>query len=191
MAITRLNSGSSFTSLIKSDSFLAANAPFIPGAYESIQTITLSSNTQTVTFSSIPSTYKHLQLRTLTQQESNSTIQLNSDTSAGNYNTHYLEAYNSGISNGVINYSGIFTYGGVSATTSIFSGGIIDILDYASPNKFTTTRSIVGQNRNGTGILNYCSGVWLNTAAVTSVSSYVVGGDFKAGSRFALYGIKG
>lgn len=191
MAVTKL-SNSTFTGLNKYDSFLAGNPGYLgPGAYESIATITLGSNTQTVTFSSIPSTYKHLQLRTLTQQQSNSTIRLNNDANNGSYNTHYVEAYNNGVSNGVINYTGIFVYGGLTAYTSTFGAGIIDILDYNSPNKFTTTRSITGQINPVNGILNYDSGVWLNTAAVTSVASSCVGSDFLAGSTFALYGIKG
>ena len=45
-------------------SFLAGNAAFVPGAYESIASTTVGSGgVSTITFSSIPDTYKHLQIR--------------------------------------------------------------------------------------------------------------------------------
>ena len=64
------------------------------GSYESIATFTLGSST-TVTFSSIPSTYKHLQIRYLARSARTGAatddlaIRLNSDSGA-NYARHRL-----------------------------------------------------------------------------------------------------
>ena len=44
-------------------SFLAGNAGYVPPSYESIQTTTLSSSQSTISFTSIPATFKHLQIR--------------------------------------------------------------------------------------------------------------------------------
>jgi len=51
------------------DSLLAGNAAFNPSSFESIATATGSGQTS-VTFSSIPSTYKHLQIRIIARDNS-------------------------------------------------------------------------------------------------------------------------
>jgi hypothetical protein len=40
----------------------------VTNSYESIQTVTVSTATPSITFSSIPATYKHLQIRGLEEQ---------------------------------------------------------------------------------------------------------------------------
>jgi hypothetical protein len=74
---------------------------------------------------------------------------------------------------------------------------IADIYDYTSTNKHKTTRSLFGQDANGSGILEMNSSVWLSTAAITriDVRCNLSGGDtatskFNAGSTVSLYGIK-
>ena len=66
MGIYKLSTAGSFaTSRTLYKSALAGNAVFVPnyavGAYDSIATVTVSTATPTITFSSIPSTYTHRQ----------------------------------------------------------------------------------------------------------------------------------
>jgi hypothetical protein len=78
-----------------------------------------------------------------------------------------------------------------TTTANIFSAGIVDFLDYTSSSKNTTLR-ILGGRAEGTGQIALHSGLWLNTAALTSFK--VNSGSttqFITGSRFSLYGIRG
>ncbi len=78
-----------------------------------------------------------------------------------------------------------------NATANIFGAGIIDILDYKNTNKSTTTRSLTGIDRNGSGNTRIDSGNWRNNNAITSIQ--LINGsstNFVANSSFILYGIK-
>jgi len=69
------------------------------GAYESIATTTVGSGgASTITFSSIPSTYTHLQIRSINRNTrglsgmvATLAMSFNSDVTAGNYYRHRLE----------------------------------------------------------------------------------------------------
>lgn len=165
-----------------------------PGSFESIATSTVSSNTTTVTFSSIPSTYQHLQVRAITR--GNATLgggaslimYLNNDT-GNNYSNHNMYGTGSAV--------GAWGYGTTYPAVGLVEGGtynvglsIVDILDYANTNKNTTFRSLWGSDVNGGGYVGAISGAWYNTAAVSTITfSYT--NNFYANTSFALYGIKG
>jgi hypothetical protein len=169
------------------------------GAFESIATTTLSTATATVTFSSIPQTYKHLQVRYLarTDRANNEDIvqiRFNTDTGA-NYSRHYLFGDGASLgSGGVANETRILTDGctGASATSGIFGVGIVDVIDYADVNKYKTLRGLTAYDRNGGGLIVVNSGSWRSTVAINTitVTSYYAS-NFVQYSSFALYGIKG
>jgi hypothetical protein len=176
------------------------NYPRITNSYESIATVLVGSGGSSfVEFTSIPSTYKHLQVRMLTRGSISATgtnvnVQFNSDT-GNNYITHWLDGdgstalgENSGTSTPLI-YLG---YGaGANASADVFGSSVWDILDYASTNKTTTCRSLCGFDNNGSGFAALISGLWTSTAAVTSLKISPNSGTFSQHSSFALYGIKG
>jgi hypothetical protein len=171
-------------------SFGAAAEP----AFESIATVTPSA-ANTITFSSIPSTYKHLQVRFLVNQTDNAAmrLQFNGDSSTSSYTEHQLDANGSSVSAGG-NGSGVVSGIAVATandTTSIFTVGIIDIIDYASTTKNKTARIFAGRDRNGSGNINLRSGLYLSTSAVSSLTLFVSGANYTSGSVFSLYGIKG
>lgn len=167
-------------------------SPFAGGistSFESITTYTVGSGGQAnITFSSIPQTYKHLQVRFFTKSSGgyyNPTIQLNGDTSA-NYVWHYLDT------NGVN-----VTSGYTASTTSMFLGvvtpdyfatAIVDILDYTSTAKFKTIRTMMGTGTATAGYDDLFSGTWISTSAVTSIQFNSSNTQY---SHYALYGIKG
>jgi hypothetical protein len=160
-------------------------------SYESIATVTLTSTASTVTFSSIPQTYTHLQLRVLSAQGNvvqAARLWANSDTITTNYWTHYLAG------NGSIKYSTASNENYAlwdSGTTSGFYATVIDILDYTNTNKKKTIRSLQGYDLNGSGAVGLLSMLWNNTAAITSLQFADNGSAFQSGGSYALYGIKG
>ena len=52
-------------------------------------------------------------------------------------------------------------------------------------------RSLGGYDANGSGNVGLFSGVWMNTAAITSISLLSDSGNQEQYTQFALYGIKG
>lgn len=167
----------------------------VPGDYESIATaIVGSGGAPSVTFNTIPSTYKHLQIRAIAKAVNNDQgyfLQINGDTAA-NYNTHYMFGTGSGTPTSASNN----TWGGIDVavtSSSNFSGMVIDILDYSDINKNKTVRTLSGNDNNGSGYIFFSSGLWRNTAAITSLTirELLGGGNITEYSSFALYGIKG
>ncbi len=175
-------------------SFAAAGIP----AFESIATVSLSSTSGTVSFTSIPNTYEHLQLRMLTRETSSLytndaslIFNFNSD-AAGNYARHQIRANGTTITAFALTSTtnpafGSHPGGGVSA--SIFGATVVDILDYKNTNKYKTIRSLSGSDSNGAGGIGLFSDVWMNTAAITSIQ-VIPDFSFTANSHFALYGIR-
>lgn len=175
--------------------------------FESIATVTVGAGgSSTISFSSIPSTYKHLQIRGLCQSNRGTyaiddlKLNINSDTGA-NYTYHALvgsgsAASASGSSAG-LSYWYIDSSSTATAAGSIFGAIVLDILDYANTSKNKTMRMLQGYDLNGTIASNYGtiklqSSVWLSTSAITSISlAPIAGTAFNQNSHFALYGIKG
>jgi len=152
-----------------------------------------SAGASTISFSSIPSTYKNLQVRISCSVSTNSDMWLtfNGDSTTSNYASHILW------SNGASTFSSAFgtaygSYVGFSGSTTSFTGGVTDILDYGSTSKNKTVRTLTGTDTNGAGQIYLASGLWMNTStAVTSISIAPISGTFNQYSSFALYGIKG
>ena len=167
------------------------------GDFDSIATATVGSGgSADITFSSIPSTYTHLQIRMLagtnraTNTGDNFRIQLNSDT-ASNYRAHYLSEFS-----GDQGAAAFMEFGRLANAnnSNIFGAGVIDLLDYKDTNKFKTLRALVGYDINGdptTSNLYFNSGLWRSTSAVTTIKLYPAYGTlWKQDTHIALYGIK-
>ena len=178
---------------------ILASAGAVRNSYESIATANASGSSNTISFTAIPATYKHLQIRFITRStrsatSSNIFIGFNSDTTTGNYYGHMLEGNGSAVSAAAkigTSTSFMSATSAASNTSGIFSGGVIDILDYANTNKYKTSRGLSGYDANGSGLLYLASGLWMNTAAITSIEITDALGNFATNSTFALYGIKG
>ncbi len=147
-----------------------------------------------ITFSSIPQTYQHLQLRIMGKLSSNQQgvwVRFNDD-AAANYSCHFL--YGTGAS--AIAASRL-SDGGIDSilpwnNTDWFSG-IIDIVDYTNTSKHKVTRSLSGSDANGGGLVALTSGSWRNTSSVTKIhlSDQLTGGTFQQHSVASLYGVVG
>jgi len=185
----------------------AAAAPGpTPGAaaYDLLETEILTGTTASVTFSSLNSTYgadyQHLQIRYVIRNDnsnpySESSLQFNSEGSP-NYARHAIIGNGSSITvGGVANDGPIMLYtgsAGNTATANSFGAGVVDILDAFETTKYKTIRNLAGRIvGGGEDRVALSSGVWKNTAAVTTLTlDQVIGSNFLTGSRFSLYGLK-
>lgn len=164
-------------------------------SFESIATIT-PSGVSTITFSSIPSTFQHLQVRAIAKRDTvttggSSNLRFNGDTGS-NYTRHFLRGSGSAASaGGSTSQTSIecFEHTGNDPVNSIMGVLILDVLDYASTSKYKTVRTISGNDNNGSGNIYLTSGLWLSTSAVTSLTLFTTANYLN--STFALYGIKG
>ena len=164
----------------------------MPRTYEPIATRTLNTDTSTITFSSIPSTYTDLVLFVNAYS-----------TSTGNDNIGLVINGDSGT-----NYSWTRMYGvsGVSGTTRTASANqigqgtfgtgstkyspvIYNIMNYSNA---TTFKTVLGRANEPVGQVTTLVGLWRSTAAITSLTLnlYASGANYGAGSTFTLYGIK-
>lgn len=190
--------------------------PWSPeGGYDALATATVSSGgVSSVTFSGIPTGYKHLQLR-ITGQSNRATYGIDQlrvqvgngsiDSGSTSYAWHYIRAENTSVSalgyaSGAGDNASWQLNGAIGTTTgSNFGTIIIDIPDYASNSKYKTMRSISGSEHNTSiggvyGRVSLGSCLWLGSAAlnpITAINLFPENGTlFTQYSSFALYGVK-
>ena len=172
------------------------------GSFESIATVTVSTATPTISFTSIPATYTHLQLRGITRDARsvnvnniNMRVGNGSIDSGSNYAMHTFDgdgATDTGAGAANQNAMGFWIEAGGSSTANAFGGFVVDILDYKNTNKYKTARVLGGVDLNGSGNVHLISGLWMSTSAVTNIEFFNNGNfNFVPYSTFALYGIKG
>ena len=178
------------------------------GSFESIATSSIGSDgTGTITFDSVPATFKHLQLRLIARTNRATVpgdylkIKFNDDASS-NYIQHSLSTSLADTpirsdSDGV----GTFIYGyHITSVSPYFSSSMYEILEYRSTNKTKVIRGYTGQDSNANFVNGYnasgvgfISALWNNSSdPITKITIQpVVGTVFVQYSHFALYGIKG
>jgi len=164
--------------------------------FDSIATATGTGSSGVITFTSIPSTYRHLHIRGFTKSTgggSNWKVQFNSDTGS-NYSNHYLESNGSAVVAGAeLTQTGMNFYATTATSTaaSVYGAVIMDILDYTSTNKNKTVRTLNGTDTNGGGNNDFDSGLWYATpAAVSTITITLNSGSFDTNSKISLYGVK-
>lgn len=184
-----------------------AASPYAAVSYESIATASGGGNGSTITFSSIPQTYKHLEIRYFARSAAGANrpslgIQYNGDSAS-----NYPFALMSGNSAGTLSYSydvagtgyGAGLAGPITSaqnTATYYGVGIIHFMDYTNT---TTRKQQMSYGTHGDLSDQYLDLRWsmrLNSnGAITSLYlfTYNAGGagGFTTDSKFALYGIKG
>lgn len=167
--------------------------------FELISTQILASATGTVTFASIPQTYKHLQLRASSRSTSPSysidSIKILFNGTASGYARHQMYTTGGSVQYAYDSTSTYWIGGDMTGNASaaqVFAPTIIDILDYTNTSKYKVSRSMTGSQNTSSSTSNggFVSGLWQSTAAITqiSISSF---STIDSLSRFSLYGIRG
>ena len=161
--------------------------------YTPLATVTLGSSASSVTFSSIPATYRDLILITnevhaTSSNQGSTLIRFNGDTGA-NYTMVYMAGnFNNGAQSGT---------GG--AATSLWTGrfnnvvgnsGIAHIMDYSATDKHKTVISRGNAAQDiGLPVIAFANR-WANTAAITSIVCFPeIATNYGTGSTFSLYGV--
>jgi hypothetical protein len=158
--------------------------------YTPLATQTLVSAAATVTFSTIPATYRDLVLVLAGAASTNVTLKarFNGDTGS-NYTT--VDAFGTGSAaqsgtSGTIGEINLTQNGAFGTTISTF---ITQIMDYSATDKHKTVltrNNILTSSFPGVGMLAHR---YASTAALTSILIFPSSGNFAIGSTFALYGI--
>jgi len=166
--------------------------PASPSSFESIATLS-GNGVSTITFSSIPQTYKSLQIRVINKSSDFSTVgvRFNGVTTTSYYN-HSLVG--NGASVTASGNAGNRMNSLISTPDLSHTGhgvAILDLIDYASTTKNKVIRSFNGFDRNGAGEIYLSSGALFSTSAVSSITIFDTGSrNWTTGTSFALYGVK-
>lgn len=163
------------------------------GAYDALASATVGAGgVASITFSGIPSGYKHLQIRALNKVNAGTPdmfMYVNGD-SGSSYKFKIFRTGTSGSNATSENYTAASVYNPVSSN---FQTSIIDILDYSSSVKNKTTKVIVGRDENSTsaGEVGMWTSVWLNNSPITSLTfTPNASTNISQYSHIALYGVK-
>lgn len=192
---------------------IAASRPPVPsGTYVSIATLDISSNTDvsTLQFSGISDKYVRLQLRGYVRTNRGDTqdallIRFNGDSGGSNYSTQAFFGAGGNTTNnpgtatagsnssiGSTSFTGLINGNNGSGSTE-FSPFLVDINNFSS-SQYKNVYFIGGTGVRSTtnNRLGFVVGNWRNTSSlVTSITFATIGTQFLAGSKIALYGIKG
>jgi len=207
VTVSGLTAGTAYTFQIQAQNSVGYGAysaasnsvtPVTPSSFESIATATANGSSGTITFSSIPSTYTHLQVRfnaRITGAGANRYAYFLQWSGSSTYPYHYLLGNGSAASaSGATGNSEVYIDEGMpaeTATASCYGVNIIDIHDYASTTKNKTVRLLGGYDTNSSnGKVYMYSGMRLSTTAISSLT-IATNATWVSGSTFALYGIKG
>ena len=156
-----------------------------------INSQTLRSAAATVTFSSIPGTYRDLRLilqTTVVSGAEDVTLRFNGD-SGSNYSRVQIAGTGSTTSSGVassVTFAQIDVQG--APITTVSSMHKVDILDYAQTDKHKT---FLSRSDSASGGVDAMAHRWASTSVVTSITLGTTGVNFNTGSTFYLYGIAG
>lgn len=194
MGIRSLSTSSISTGAKRSKVWDQSAVVIPPNSFDSIATVTLGSDTSSISFSSIPTTYTHLQIRMFAGTTfADVFMRFNGDASGNsNYSRHFLYGDGTSAASGNAITDANLSVGYYSTNASIFGSSVVDIFDYNSTNKNKTIRVLSGGDANGSGLIVLYSGSRNLTNAVTSITILAGGsGVLRTNSKFALYGIKG
>lgn len=165
----------------------------MPVTYDNIATTTLGSATNSITFSSIPSTYTDLRVVwTLSGLSTGNDPALRFNGSSSTlYSYTYLRGNGASASSSRLSGEAqIYCYAGTGGATGTPTFMTIDVFSYAgSTNK--TCLITTSADQNGSGITASSVGLFRSTSAITSLTLLITpSGNQNIGTTATLYGIK-
>jgi hypothetical protein len=191
--IFKMSNAGGFKTLNRYPDMLAGNATWNPWSpandFDSIATVPFGTAASTASFTSIPQTYRHLQIRIFAKNADGNAFGGTAMTINGAAGEYRHDLYGTGSNPpGASGVSGsLLIYIGGNAQ---FGVGVVDILDYTDTNKTKVSRALSGVDNNGSGLVAMESGLETSTTAISSLTFTSNSGNFAQYSHFALYGIK-
>ena len=153
--------------------------------YVPLATITLASDDNSITFSSIPATYRDLILVSNAKRSTAASIavyiRFNSDTGS---NYSFVEMRGDGSSASSVSSTISDLYAGWCDGND-FRGQVCQIMDYSATDKQTTALTRMQRTDRTSAMASR----WANTSAIHTISIRPSGGSFAIGSTFSLYGV--
>jgi hypothetical protein len=190
------SAASSASSSVTPENFVATSS------YDALASVTLSTAASSITFTGIPSGYKHLEIRGIARGTRNGSYdrvdyRFNGD-SGSNYSRHLILSDWGANTPSSYGYTGqnILAAAYVAGATSVantFGGFVITVLDYDSTTKYKTTKAIGGATNNGSGsYFSVTSGAYMSLNPINSITIGPIeeGSNLAAYSSIALYGVK-
>ena len=156
--------------------------------YVALATVTLDSTDASITFSSIPATYRDLILVVSMKVETSvePKLRFNDDTGS-----NYSMVQMAGNGSATLSNSGTTNYGWItpnsSPSTTTFTAYKAQIMDYSATDKQKTWLSRFDPDN---GYVNALANRWANTNAINQIEIFVSSSNFSTGSTFSLFGIE-
>ena len=163
------------------------------GAFDALGSAS-PSGFSSLTFSAIPQTYTHLQLRFTYLNGTAADVNMTLNGSGDTYE-HYLSGNGSSASSGsqAGTSVGMYLDEGYFNTANVPLVGIADILDYTNTNKNKTVKLFGGFDNNSGSTQSRVwlySGFFSITSAINTMTITTSSGSFATGTNFSLYGIR-
>ena len=162
------------------------------GDIEAIAEVTLASDASSVSFTSIPGTFRNLRMIVHARVDGNVSVRFNDDTGA-NYDVQRFIGYATTLLGQENLGAGLATLGTGGDTAGVFDTYDVLISNYAASDRQTSLVA-AGQSKSGTATGNVrirtASAYWRTNAAVTKIT-VLASTIFRAGTVVTLYGIKG
>jgi hypothetical protein len=155
--------------------------------YTPLATVTLGTAVSSVTFSSIPATYRDLILvvRPVVASAVDIRIRFNSD-SGSNYSHVIMSGGPSAAESAAYTADSFRPSYNATAQTSGDTNNIVQVMDYSATDKHKTILARSNRATNGTDAI---AGRWANTAGINNLFVNANGINFNSGSTFNLYGV--
>lgn len=158
-----------------------------------IQTVELTSSQSVIQFNSIPQDFTDLYLLVSGRTTANSVLQgivMNFNQVTSGYSSRRLWGSGSSVSSDTA--TGIFIFNGAATTANTFGNTSIHISNYSSNTNKSYSSDGVMETDATTSYLGIQSGLWSNTAPITSISIApdTSSDSLVSGSSVSLYGVK-
>lgn len=151
--------------------------------YDLLDSVTLSSSSSSVTFSSIDQSYRDLVL--VGEHLGSGGIASFYVTLNGDTGSNYSMVWMSGTGSTSSGSTTTTQFSGLSATTTVATLNIFNIMDYSATDKH---KSVLTRSNTPTFVQARAQR-WANTSAVTSMTIDGQNNPFASGSTFYLYGV--
>ena len=148
--------------------------------YRPLATVTLGTAVSSVSFSSIPSSYRDLILVYNATGNSSQVCTLQINGSAANGSTVSMV----GASGFVVSNTSTTLIGGLIDTTR--GVNILQFMDYSATDKHKTY--LIRADRAAANTVAYAAR-WAQTSAINSIAVFTGSGNFDVGSVFSIYGV--